>query len=171
MTTGIYKRGQYIAADKRSVWWNTWIEHDVNKISEYHSKFASVYLINSWIKLINEVKLEMLEKYFGEKAEWSFHKNLYLLKDEIKTYMENFEFLIIFIIHTSKWDVEEAYKLVPNAVENVNIFCSIGSWWYLADGIHLKDPNTSPWEYFELISRFDINTWKEFDLIHLTKKK
>ena len=164
MTTWVYKRWKYIAADLRSVWWHAWVSNDSNKITHIKNNdwSLSIYLISSGVKILDDVKKNMLEHFFI-KSNNNREDSLYEFKNELKKYDPEFEYIIVFI---DNWN-EAAYRLIPSNAEKIEDFCSVWSWWYYADWIHLCKPDVELKELFQLCSRMDVNTSSDFNFISL----
>lgn len=166
MTTGVYKRWEFIVADKRTVGGHSWLTDTGNKIHHITLDGQEMYVIISGAKLLKSLIEDLCKKYFAWSDREPLGTALYKFKDEINNYSPEFEGMIIF--PKTETSPEEAYRLIPINVEEVLDFCSVGSWWYLADGVYLKDPNTLPEDYMPLVSKRDVNTSPTFDLIYLS---
>jgi len=175
MTTGIYKKGKYIAADKRWTWWHVWIDDTNVKILKIFRELTdydeAIYIVTSGPKIIPWMLKTSIGKIISN-PEFTHDEKLYEIQSRLKQICPtDFEFIIIFIHYkkdTAFIIKEQWYRFIPTEVSLIADFCSVGSWSYYVDWMHLLNPNLDLKQVFELVSSKDVYTSKEFDLIDLT---
>ena len=183
MTTIVYKKWKYIAADKRWIWGEAgWVDTG-KKIFQHDSDWYTVYLLNSWIKQMPEKIESLLSTYFWKTFD---PVDLFLLQEDLKVIQQwhDFACLVVYVQHQwTNMDIsidpnlrknnnpiikDRAWKLWKQACEEIDFHYAAGwSWSDWVDGIMLIKPDIEPKELFELVASRDLYTSPTFDIINL----
>lgn len=171
MTTIVYKKGKYIAADKRSIGGEAGYHDEGKKIFQYSTKDYMIYLLNSWIKQMPEKINSLLETYFKDGFD---PISLFNIQEDLKVIQQwhDFACLLVYYDTSSKRDSwilrDRAWKLWKQACEEIDFHYAAGwSWSDWVDGIMLIKPDIEPEELFKLVSSKDLYTSPTFDIINL----
>lgn len=169
MTTIVYKKGKYIAADKRWIGGEAGYHDECKKIFQYSTKDYMIYLLNSWIKQMPEKIDALLEQYFSHKFN---PVDLFSLQEDLKVIQQWHDFACLLVYYSReeiKWQYRDrAWKLWKQACEEIDFHYAAGwSWSDWVDGIMLIKPDIEPEELFKLVSSKDLYTSPKFDIINL----
>ena len=183
MTTILYKKWKYIAADKRWVGWEVWWTDGNTKIFHLPGDNYHIYLLNSGIKQMPEKIDQLLRKYF----EKSFDPcSLFNLQEDLKITQQWHDFACLVVYVELSWkDVDDnpfgpptristivkdrAWKLWREACEEINFhYAAWWSWSDWVDGIMLMNPDIEVGDLFELVASKDLYTSPTFDSINFS---
>lgn len=166
MTTAIFKKWYYLAADRKYTWGisGKWENKKIKSFTTEHSE--QIYFIKTWTHIIEHVLYDIVSKIFKEKFDI---KKLYDLQDEIKKVDKySFWFILLVIYKVVNYEtIEEAFHITDDFIEEIQDTWCIWTWWQLATWMLLLDPECDLEKVFEKISSFDPFTSKEFDFIDL----
>lgn len=177
MTTIVYMKDKYIAADKRWVWWEKWWWDNQTKIFPLIGDNYNVYLMTSWITQMPEKMHQLLNLYFKNSFDPT---KIYDLQEDLKKTQQGWNFWCLLVLQELEW-VEEiwkktytksssrCWKIWPTTLEEADIFyAAYWSWSDFLDGIMAVKPDMDATKLFELVSSKDIYTSPTFDLINLS---
>lgn len=164
MTTAVYVRWSYLAADKRATGWPSGINDNVSKIFEFKWEAYHIYAVFAGIRMMPGLINSLIVKHLIDKVmDLDFQKWLYDFKEEIEEHAwDNFECILV---DKNNWI---GYMITKEAVIDIPHYVTIGSGSYYAEGILLRDPTIEPAMLFKLVSTKDVQTNEYFDLIDLT---
>lgn len=164
MTTYIYKRWKYVAADRKATWGPDGIR-SVSKMVRFNHGDYEVVIAMAWKLLLHSVMEHAFKEHCFKEGKF-FEPGLYKYREEMLKYDENLEHLAVI----KQWSIELAYYM-----HSADITCTdrwfISGWsgsWYCY-GMHVMNEDLLPQEYFKLISKFDSGTSEEFDIHYLSK--
>lgn len=166
MTTIIYKKWCYLAADRKFTWWVCyhWM-HDKIKIIKWLDD-SEVYIVKSWTSILEEKIINIFDKIFYIDWILKFREELlYDFQKQIKEIDDRW-FNIFVIVKINLW-IEKAFNVQNDSIETIDNIACIWTWWQLARWILLYDKDSTPESIFERVSTLDIYTSKEFDIINL----
>ena len=165
MTVAVYVPGKFLVADKLGVGGYKGIDRNKNKITTVEDKTEGrTHVVLAGIAMMPAFIQVLIKKHFHstEAKKLDLSERLYKFRDEISPYVgENFEGIIVF----DKLGKITAYKLSEKQVSEINDFCAIGSGWYYAEGIYLKDKETLPEDYPFLISQREVTVGSDSDIV------
>lgn len=171
MTTIVYKKWKYIAADKRWIGGEVgWTDNNKKIFCISNKDNDRIFLLNSWIKQMPEKIISLLNKYFYK---WFNPSDLFDLQEDLKVTQQWHDFACLVIYYYKKeWRKfkDRAWKLWKQACEEVDFHYAAGwSWADWVDGIMLIKPDIDPKELFQLVASKDLYTSPTFDIINLNK--
>lgn len=166
MTTIVYKKWKYLAWDKKFTWWIN-IEWLATKIfeKEFIDKYNNINKIIYWTSWVSVIDYKVESIIISSLYEWCDDNNVHLQLYNIKTELEKYtdwDFSLIIIINWRWYYIQKSH-----CEEIVNDFVAIWSWANFALWIQWLDNDIDLWVLFEVVSRLDSHTSKEFDIINL----
>lgn len=176
MTTIVYKKGKWIAADKRAVGGESWYRDETFKIFTLVWDNFKLYLWFSWRTQIKEIVDSILAKHFAKEFDAS---KLLDLRDDLSKASFGNSFGTILVYQKLHWDdatetllkehVYRAFHIDDAGISEVYAdFAAVWSWSVWVDWILTAIPDMEPAKLFELVSSKDLNTSTDFDLINLS---
>lgn len=174
MTTIVYKKGKWIAADKRAVGGEPWYRDETFKIFTLIWDNYKVYLWFSWRAQIREVIDSILSKHFWKEFDAS---KIVDLRDDLSKASCGANFWTILVYQKLHWDdvtdtllKEHVYRAfhIDEAwfTEAYGDFAASWSWSNWVDWILTAVPDMEPDKLFELVSSKDLNTSSTYDIIN-----
>lgn len=168
MTTIVYRKCKYIAADKRRVGWDAGMKDDMNKIHKISHKDYYILLSNAWPLLmyntINRITRKNIIKNYSDE-------NIYALRKDFEDHCSWKEFAFIIIIIDKQTGFTEAFKCASGCVEEItDEYCCVWSWAWALDWLLKYDPEVSPEKIFEIAS-MDQNTSPTYTIDYFNKYK
>lgn len=168
MTTIVYKKGKWIAADKRAVGGEPWYRDETFKIFTLTWDNYKVYLWFSGRSQIKEIIDWVLSKHFSKKFDPS--KLLEFRDDLSKSSFGNFGTILVY--HKLEWDAVDtiirAFHIDEAWIsEAYGDFAAAWTWSNWVDWILTAIPDIEPDKLFELVSSKDLNTSSTYDIINL----
>ena len=165
MTTIIYKKWKYLAWDRKFVWWINWdwLETKISEIQIISNNVTNKIIYwSSWIFIL-QLKLEDI--IINAFKDWydirNIHLQLYNIKSELEKYTD-WDFWLILIINWVWYYIQKSH-----CEWITSDFVAFWSWWNYALWIQWLDNEVDLWVLFEVVSRLDSHTSKEFDIINL----
>lgn len=168
MTTIVYKKWKWIAADKREIWWEPWHRDETLKIFTLIWDNYKVYLWFSWRAQIREVIDSILSKHFWKEFDAS---RIVDLRDDLSKASCGANFWTILVYHKLEFDAADAIIRAFHVdeawfTEAYGDFAASWSWSNWVDWILTAVPDMEPDKLFELVSSKDLNTSPIYDIIN-----
>lgn len=167
MTTVVYKKGKWIAADKRAVGWEIWYTDQAFKIFTHVWDNYKIYLWFSWRSQIREIINWILSKHFWK--EFDPAKLLDFREDLVKASTDS-SFGTVFVYQKLEFDKPHEFRVfhVDTAwiSEAYSDFVAAWTWSSWVDWILTAVPDIDPDKLFELVSSKDLNTSSTYDIIN-----
>lgn len=177
MTTIVWMKDKYIAADKRWVWAEKWWADNQTKIFSLIGDNYNVYLMTSWLTQMPEKMHQLLDLYFKESFDPT---KIYDLQEDLKKTNQWWNFGCLLVYNSFEWEEDSnkktrtksssrCWKVWQQTLEEADIFyAAYWSWSDFLDGIMAVKPDMSPEDLFKLVAIKDIYTSPTFDLINLS---
>lgn len=170
MTTIVYKKGKWIAADKRAVGGESWYRDETYKIFTLVWDNFKLYLWFSGRSQIKEIVDSILTKHFSKEFDAS---KLLDLRDDLSKASFGNAFGTILVHQKLNWDDVwsefRAFHIDDAGISEAYAdFAAAWSWSAWVDWMLTAIPDMEPAKLFELVSSKDLNTSADFDLINLS---
>lgn len=170
MTTIVYKKDQFLAADKRWVGGDPGIDDTINKIITFTKSYYRIHVAMAGMRMMTEAVTESIEKYFTTEVNSA---DMYLLREDFKRLNLGSESFHTIIVYENLVEPQiRAWKITGTCVEEIFWpVCLWGSGAGWADGMLAVMPDINPEQLFLEISKRDVNTSHQFDIIEFSYSK